>query len=756
MSASLSFHHRRTPRIAAAGLALLLTATAASAMAETTQPEDGESSEVESTEPAETEPAATEPAKTESPEAATSDASADATTQPPAAREDPGAQLNVTVKTNGVEYLAAPGAQVAVGTEVEWTYEVSNVGEGDALLLAFTDTWTAGDGSTGSSGGDLAAEPGSEEPGATVPEDPRGLVLEPGDTWISTAYGTAIAGQFTNTVTIDAISVDDAGNDLGEIGDAEGTSWYFGGQAGVSLVKKLNGQAISAPPGLGLAPGDALNWTYEITNTGNVALENVAMVDRGGIDGAKADVASSGGARLAPGESTTVTSTGAAQVGQYANTATVTATGLDGVVVTAADDAWYVGGRAAFTAVAETNGVRSDQAPGVTVATGSAVVTTVEVTNTGDTYLDGFTVAGRSTSTDGAEFLLTATSSTSGPLAPGASRTFVAPVEAATGQFTTTMDVAAVAVNAHHERLPQQPAPASVSSWFLAGATGLTVTKQVNSDDASSAPGLAVTDGEEVTWTYTVTNTGTLALTDLVVVDADTSPSDATPDPIHSETIPTLAPGASLTLTATGSARAGQYRNTVTVTAADPERPGQSISAADDAYYYGGVGALEVTKQVREAADGEFVDLLETDQGAELEWQIVVTNSGSTVLSGVVANDGDIEATARNEDLEPGESATFVFTGVAQEDLVNTVTVEAADPHGTEVTASATAELIVAAAPQVEDDSLPEDSQGGSATGWIVGGIVVVLAGAGLTYYLVKRRSAQTEGAEDGDESVEG
>ena len=161
-------------------------------------------------------------------------------------------------------------------------------------------------------------------------------------------------------------------------------------------------------------------------------------------------------------------------------------------------------------------------------------------------------------------------------------------------------------------------------------------------------------------------------------------------------------------------------------------------------------------KQAREAADGEFADLLETDQGTELEWQIVVTNSGSTVLSGVVANDGDIEATARNEDLEPGESATFVFTGVAQEDLVNTVTVEAADPHGTEVTASATAELIVAAAPQVEDDSLPEDSQEGSATGWIVGGIVVVLAGAGLTYYLVKRRSAQTEGAEDGDESVEG
>lgn len=685
--------------------------------------------------------------KTESPEAATSDASADATTQPPAAREDPAAQLNVTVKTNGVEYLAAPGAQVAVGTEVEWTYEVSNVGEGDALLLAFTDTWTAGDGSTGSSGGDLAAEPGSEEPGATVPEDPRGLVLEPGDTWISTAYGTAIAGQFTNTVTIDAISVDDAGNDLGEIGDAEGTSWYFGGQAGVSLVKKLNGQAISAPPGLGLAPGDALNWTYEITNTGNVALENVAMVDRGGIDGAKADVASSGGARLAPGESTTVTSTGAAQVGQYANTATVTATGPDGVVVTAADDAWYVGGRAAFTAVAETNGVRSDQAPGVTVATGSAVETTVEVTNTGDTHLDGFTVSGRSTSAEGAEFVLTGTSASTGPLAPGASRTFVAPLEATTGAFTTTIDVTAIAVNAHHERLPQQPAPTKASTWFLAGATGLTVTKQVNADDASSAPGLAVTEGEAVTWTYTVTNTGTLALNDLQLVDADTSPSDAVAAPVHAETIPTLAPGAALTLTATGTARAGQYRNTVTVSAADPERPGQVLTAADDAYYYGGVGSLTVTKQVRELEGGDFADLLETDQGNELEWQIVVTNSGSTVLHGVVANDGDIEATARNEDLEPGESATFEFSGIAEANLVNTVEVEAVDPHGTEVTGSAQAELIVAETAQAESED-PEEPSGGSATGWIIGGVLVVLAGAGLTYYLVKRRSAPSKSGE--------
>ena len=135
----------------------------------------------------------------------------------------------------------------------------------------------------------------------------------------------------------------------------------------------------------------------------------------------------------------------------------------------------------------------------------------------------------------------------------------------------------------------------------------------------------------------------------------------------------------------------------------------------------------------------------------------MVTNSGTTTLSGVVANDGDIEATARNEDLEPGESATFLFSGIADADLINTVEVSATDPHGTEVTGSAQAELIVTPAPQAQDEA-GEEPTGGSATGWIIGGILVVLAGAGLTYYLVKRRSADGGDNPDAeaDESVEG
>ena len=366
------------------------------------------------------------------------------------------------------------------------------------------------------------------------------------------------------------------------------------------------------------------------------------------------------------------------------------------------------------------------------------------VTNTGDTYLSGFEVPLTTELPGGGTASATATSEATGPLAPGDRRTFAVDAQAGTGQFRTDATITAVAVNAHRERLPQQPAAASGSSWFFAGASGLSVTKLLDDVDVTSQPGPSVGAGDPVRWSYVVTNTGTLTLTDVAVTDLDTSPADAASAPVHSGGVPSLAPGESVTLEAEGTAREGYYSNTVTVTAPDPERPGAELSASDESWYTGGAGVLAVTKQVR-VEGGTFAAAADAEEGEALEWEIVVTNDGATRLTDVVARDGDIEATARNEDLEPGESATFLFTGTAVESLVNTVEVEAADPLGTAVSASASAEVTVGPATEeaeaAEDEAEPEETGAGSALlWWILGGLVVV--GGVVAWVIVRRRRA--------------
>jgi len=88
----------------------------------------------------------------------------------------------------------------------------------------------------------------------------------------------------------------------------------------------------------------------------------------------------------------------------------------------------------------------------------------------------------------------------------------------------------------------------------------VTIEKSTNGAEADRAPGPSIPVGGPVTWTYLVTNVGpTLTLTNVVVTD----------DQLVSVSCPatTLAPGASMTCTATGVAILGPYVNVGTVTA---------------------------------------------------------------------------------------------------------------------------------------------------------------------------------------------
>lgn len=307
--------------------------------------------------------------------------------------------------------------------------------------------------------------------------------------------------------------------------------------------------------------------------------------------------------------------------------------------------------------VKKTNGVEYEAAPGAVVATGSAVTWTYEVTNTGDAPLDAVSVSDVFTAGDGSTGTLAPATTATGQLLPGETRTFTATGEAVEGLYGNTATVTATAVDALGEALPVQPAPASDDSWYLAGDSGLTIVKTTNGEDVDSAPGLLLTPGDEVEWTYTVTNTGSLALVDVLVEDLD-----AEGVLVFSDTVANLAPGESVTLSASGTAVAGQYRNTVTAIAGDPAGSELPLTAADDSWYFGLIAGLDIDKRVSASASGPWTETVELSTGETSYWRIVVTNTGNSTLTDVAVADIELEQTIEVGTLAAGESRALVLT----------------------------------------------------------------------------------------------
>jgi hypothetical protein len=107
----------------------------------------------------------------------------------------------------------------------------------------------------------------------------------------------------------------------------------------------------------------------------------------------------------------------------------------------------------------------------------------------------------------------------------------------------------------------------------------VTIEKTVNGLEADRAPGPSILVGDPVTWTYVVTNTGTAALSGIVVTDND--PAIV----VDCLGVTSLAIGASMTCTAVGVAELGPYVNLGTVTAL----AGTLAATASDASHYLGV-----------------------------------------------------------------------------------------------------------------------------------------------------------------------
>ena len=508
-------------------------------------------------------------------------------------------RLDIEKLVNGQDADAAPGPNLLVGSAVTWTYVVTNTGDVALANIAVTD--------------DRLGTIG------TIPS------LTAGQSATLSRSGVAVAGQYRNegcaAATVSGQNLRDC--DL---------AYYYGFTSNprLDIEKLVNGQDADAAPGPNLLVGSAVTWTYVVTNTGDVALANIAVTDdRLGTIGTIPS--------LTAGQSATLSRSGVAVAGQYRNEGCAAAT-VSGQNLRDCDLAYYYG----FTSNPRldieklVNGQDADAAPGPNLLVGSAVTWTYVVTNTGDVALANIAVTDDRLGTIGTIPSLTA----------GQSATLSRSGVAVAGQYRNE-GCAAATVSGQNLR--------DCDLAYYYGFTSnprLDIEKLVNGQDADAAPGPNLLVGSAVTWTYVVTNTGDVALANIAVTDDRLGTIG---------TIPSLTAGQSATLSRSGVAVAGQYRNEGCAAATVS---GQNLRDCDLAYYYGFTSnpRLDIEKLVNgqdaDAAPGPNLLV-----GSAVTWTYVVTNTGDVALANIAVTDDRLGTIGTIPSLTAGQSATLSRSG---------------------------------------------------------------------------------------------
>ncbi len=230
----------------------------------------------------------------------------------------PAARIDLQKATNGVDADAAPGPKVDPGGAVTWTYVITNTGTTTLVSIQLTDNQLG-------------------------PIDCPATSLAGGASMTCTANGTAPSSgpwpyNYANSATVVAVRM----GSTQQVTDTDLSHYYVDPGApseepAIVLQKAVNGEDADTPPGPTVLVGSTLSWTFEVTNSGNVALSSVSVVDDvlGGITCPKTT--------LAVGESMTCSAQSAASEGAHQNIGTASGESPSGTVVQDTDPANYVG-----------------------------------------------------------------------------------------------------------------------------------------------------------------------------------------------------------------------------------------------------------------------------------------------------------------------------------------------------------------------------------------------------------------------------
>lgn len=426
---------------------------------------------------------------------------------------------------------------------------------------------------------------------------------------------------------------------------------------GVDDYVVLQSVALSAPvdPGIGLTvtgpatpvrEGDLVELAVDITNTGSLALHDIALT---GADRCTPVVF----APLAPGASTAATCVVTAAVGQNTHELTVTGTYLEAsggesrtVAATATDDTVVLPAEYAVSRVPDR----------LTAHAGTPVTFAVTLRNNTDGDLTGVTYTDSATGdcSPAPPVLAARTTATLACTVPAVTETF-----ASEGVLTGTDGTGT---------------PVSVRSQQVTVVVidpAVTVTQAVAPD--------TVYRGQPVEATYTVTHTGQQEDGPLVDVRVATNLPGCAVDPVSA-----LAPGESATVSCTATPESTMDA-TAEVSATDAA--GTPVTATADPVP---VVVLAPLVAITQAADPATVRT-----GQPVEFTFTVTHVGA-------AADGpvrDVRVTSPTlpptcvldvvPTLAPGESATRTCSATPDRSFTNTATVSAVDAADRPMTANA-------------------------------------------------------------------
>ncbi|SFT92709.1 conserved repeat domain-containing protein/gliding motility-associated C-terminal domain-containing protein, partial [Algoriphagus locisalis] len=478
-------------------------------------------------------------------------------------------------------------------------------------------------------------------------------------TGLTQNVGTLSPGEAATVTTSYTVTQDDV--DTGEvtnIATATGTDPDGGETDGTdtAIVPGTDAPSLSVDKVADVATyaeaGDVIPYSIVVTNTGNVTLTDVTVEDP--LTGLTQNVAT-----LAPGEAATVTTSYTVtqddvDTGEVTNIATATGTDPDGGETGGTDTAIVPGTDAPSLSVDKVADVATY------AEAGDLIPYSIVVTNTGNVTLTDVTV----------EDPLTGLTQNLGTLSPGEAATV-------TTTYTVTQDdvdngkVTNIATATGTD--PDGGETGGTDTAIVPGtdAPGLTVVKVTGVETFAEV-------GEVVPYTIVVTNTGNETLSNVLITDPLTG---------MVETLPTLAPGESVTYETTYTVTqedidAGTITNFASATGTDPD--GNEVDGGDGT-------TIEVVKmpaiEIVKEADKEAVIVVDE----VITYTLTVTNTGNVPFEDVEVTDPLTGLDTTITSLEPGESVFLVtsYTVTAEdiaseESIVNIAYVTALDPDGGE------------------------------------------------------------------------
>ncbi|MCR6487088.1 hypothetical protein M8542_30085 [Amycolatopsis sp. OK19-0408] len=285
------------------------------------------------------------------------------------------------------------------------------------------------------------------------------------------------------------------------------------------------------------------------------------------------------------------------------------------------------------------------------VRAGDTVTSTITVTNTGDSALRDVAVVDKAAP---------GCAKTLGPLEPRAKQTYSCTEVAGNADFTATGEVTGTDAT-------NRPVTATAGVPVRVIHPAISIT-----NDAAPAQ---VRQGDTVTFSLVVANTGDVPLTDVSIADSRV--------PACAQSIGTLPPGALQHHSCTVTATTDNFANPATATGTDPTN--RQVSATDDASYTVVHPGLALTQDTQ----GPF------RQGDAVPLAITVTNTGDVPLTAVDVT-GEPACAKTFGKLAPQEVQKYdCATTAPEDDRVSTAEATAAAPVGPPVTAEATTKIDV-------------------------------------------------------------